>query len=97
MSDSVNTGYTQAGGDLFPQAGHYTQVINMDMATVYALNSTAVDIVPDAKVHGSQTMMLTDFWIYVTTPNYPTSGVANTSNWAFMLGKTSDAGNYNKT
>ena len=97
VSDSVNTGYTQAGGDLFPQAGHYTQVINMDMATVYALNSTAVDIVPDAKVHGSQTMMLTDFWTYVTTPNYPTSGVANTSNWAFMLGKTSDAGNYNKT
>ena len=96
VCDMVNSAYTANGGDLFPQAGTYTQVINLSMAQVYALNTTAVDIVPDSKVHTSQTMMLKDCWVYVTTPNYPASGVANTSNWAFQIGKTAAAGTYNK-
>ena len=81
-------------GTLSPSAGVYTAVANLDMAAVYGLNSTAVAITPTP--HSSQTIMLTDCWVYVTTPNYPASGVANTSNWAFMMGKTSDVGNYNK-
>ncbi len=90
--DLFSTSYT--AGTLSPSAGVYTAVTNLDMAAVYGLNSTAATLTPTP--HSSQTIMLTDCWVYVTTPNYTTSGVANTSNWAFMLGKTSDVGNYNK-
>ena len=97
VMDTVNSAYTIAGGDLFPQAGVYTQVINMDMATVYALDTTAVDIVPDARVHSSQTMMLLNAWAYVVTPNYTGgSGVVNTANIYMQMGCTAAPGSYNK-
>ena len=98
VMDLTNSIYTLNGSELFPQAGIYTQVINMDMATVYALNSTAVDIVPDSKVHSSQTMMLLNAWAYVVTPNYTGGvGVANTANIYMQMGCTAAAGTYNKT
>ena len=97
VMDITNSVYTLNGDELFPQAGIYTQVINMDMATVYALNSTAVDIVADSKVHGSQTMMLLNAWAYVVTPNYTGGvGVANTANIYMQMGCTAAAGSYNK-
>lgn len=90
--DSTASGYI--AGTLAPSAGVYTAVTTLDMATVYGLNSTAVSITPTP--HVSQQIMLTDCWAYVTTPNYPSSGVANTANWAFQIGKTTGAGTYNK-
>ncbi len=83
-----------SNGTLSPSAGVYTAVTNLSMGDVYNLNSTAVAITPTP--HGSLTIMLTDCWVYVTTPNYTTSGIANTSNWAFQIGKTSNVGGYNK-